>query len=72
MSLFTKIIIRQQSAQFLSTKNWKTIWRGFVFAAAIMFVFLGNTQMARAADGDLDPTFGSGGKVVTDFNNSTD
>jgi uncharacterized delta-60 repeat protein len=28
--------------------------------------------MVQAADGDLDPTFGNGGKVVTDFNNSTD
>src|SRR2546423_636525 len=72
MSQFTKIIIRQQSAQFLSTKNWKTIWRGFVFAAAIMFLFLGSQQITRAADGDLDPSFGSGGKVITDFNNSTD
>ena len=27
---------------------------------------------AVAADGDLDPTFGTGGKVVTDFNNSND
>src|SRR6266513_498901 len=72
MSLFTKIIIRQQSAEFLSTKNWKAIWRGFVFAAAIMFLFLGSQQITRAADGDLDPSFGSGGKVITDFNNSTD
>jgi hypothetical protein len=24
--------------------------------------------VAQAADGDLDPTFGSGGKVTTDFN----
>ena len=29
-------------------------------------------QTAQATDGDLDPTFGNGGKVVTDFNNSTD
>src|SRR5947208_3314162 len=72
MSLFTKIEIRQQSAQFLYTKICKAIWRGFVFAAAIMLVFSGNTQMARATDGDLDPTFGTGGRVVTDFNNSTD
>src|SRR2546430_8483184 len=50
MSLFTKIIIRQQSAQFLSTKNWKTIWRGFVFAAAIMFLFLGSQQITRRSE----------------------
>jgi uncharacterized delta-60 repeat protein len=46
--------------------------RVFILAAALVLAFLGNAQMARAADGDLDPTFGSGGKVVTDFNNSTD
>ena len=28
--------------------------------------------MARAADGDLDPTFGNGGKVLTDFANSNE
>jgi len=40
-------------------------------AAALCLLFaLG--QSALAADGDLDPSFGSGGKVMTDFNNSTD
>lgn len=29
-------------------------------------------QKARAADGDLDSTFGNGGIVTTDFNHSTD
>jgi uncharacterized delta-60 repeat protein len=29
-------------------------------------------QMAQAADGDLDPTFGTGGMVMTDINRSTD
>src|SRR5256886_2972621 len=48
------------------------IWRVFVFAMATMFVFSGSGRVAQAADGDLDPTFGNGGKVVTDFNNSTD
>ena len=41
-------------------------------AAAIMLVFSASGQMAQAADGDLDPTFGTGGKVMTDFNHSTD
>jgi len=35
-------------------------------AALLLFANLGN--IAAAADGDLDPTFGSGGKVITDFN----
>jgi len=37
-----------------------------------MLLFFGSWRIARAADGDLDPTFGNGGKVVTDFTNSTD
>ena len=34
------------------------------------FLFAGSTSIP--ADGDLDPTFGKGGVVMTDFNNSTD
>jgi uncharacterized delta-60 repeat protein len=37
-----------------------------------MLLFLASWRMAQAADGDLDLTFGIDGKVVTDFNNSTD
>ena len=47
-------------------------WRVIAFAAVSVFLFSGAGQIARAADGDLDPTFGNGGKVVTDFSNSTD
>lgn len=39
---------------------------------AVLFLLLGSRQIALAADGDLDIKFGNGGKVVTDFNNSTD
>jgi uncharacterized delta-60 repeat protein len=48
--------------------NWRIV--ALVTASALLFSAAG--QMARAADGDLDPTFGIGGKVVTDFTNSTD
>jgi hypothetical protein len=41
-------------------------------AAAIMLMFSASEQMAQAAGGDLDPTFGTGGQVTTDFNRSTD
>src|SRR5712691_9288914 len=41
-------------------------------AAAIMLVFSASGQRAQAAAGDLDPTFGSGGQVTTDFYRSTD
>ena len=40
-------------------------------AAAVMVLIL-TGQIARAADGDLDPTFGNEGKVLTDFDHSTD
>src|SRR5437660_3867080 len=41
-------------------------------AAAIMLVFSASGQRAQAAGGDLDPTFGTGGQVTTDFSHSTD
>jgi uncharacterized delta-60 repeat protein len=41
-------------------------------ATAIMLLFSAGGQLAQAADGDLDPTFGIGGQVMTDFNRSTD
>ena len=41
-------------------------------AAAIMLLFSASGQMAQAAGGDLDPTFGTGGQVTTDFSHSTD
>lgn len=43
-----------------------------VFAVAITLVSSAGGQTAHAADGDLDPTFGSAGQVTTDFNQSTD
>lgn len=40
--------------------------------AASLVLLLSHSPNALAADGDLDPSFGSGGKVTTDFNHSTD
>src|SRR5206468_1029567 len=40
-----------------------------ISAAATMLLLSGSAQ---AADGDLDPTFGTGGMVTTDLNHSTD
>jgi len=50
-------------------KPRKTLrWRGLVSVAALAAVALTYTQaVTRAADGDLDPTFGNGGKVLTGF-----
>ena len=41
-------------------------------AATILLTIFASFQTVRAADGDLDPTFGSGGQVMTDFTHSTD
>jgi uncharacterized delta-60 repeat protein len=41
-------------------------------AAAITLLFSASGQLAQAAGGDLDPTFGTGGQVTTDFSHSTD
>ncbi len=41
-------------------------------AAAMTLAILASVQTVRAADGDLDPAFGSGGTLMTDFNRSTD
>jgi uncharacterized delta-60 repeat protein len=42
------------------------------FVAAITGLVFALSHFVGAADGDLDPTFGSGGKVVTDFGNTND
>ena len=41
-------------------------------ATAIILTLFSSVQMAQAADGDLDPTFGTGGMVTTDIDHSTD
>ena len=41
-------------------------------ATAIILTLFVSVQMAQAADGDLDPTFGTGGMVMTDLDRSTD
>ena len=43
-----------------------------VVTAAIVLTWLISSQVAQAAAGDLDPTFGSAGMVTTDINRSTD
>src|SRR6266550_6615523 len=42
-----------------------------ICASAVMVLIMSG-QIAQAADGDLDPTFGTDGKVLTDFDHSTD
>jgi uncharacterized delta-60 repeat protein len=43
-----------------------------ICATAIVTTLFVSMQMAQAADGDLDPTFGTGGTLMTDIGRSTD
>src|SRR2546421_12974293 len=43
-----------------------------VICASAVMVLIMSGQIAQAVDGDLDPTFGTDGKVLTDFDHSTD
>ena len=46
--------------------------RGLILFVTAMLLLFGSWRMARAADGDLDPMFGNGGKLLTDFNSDND
>jgi uncharacterized delta-60 repeat protein len=54
------------------SKNHLINWSFSQILFLIALAFLANSQMARAADGDLDSTFGVGGKVMTNFINNDD
>jgi uncharacterized delta-60 repeat protein len=43
-----------------------------ICATAITLAFVAGGRTVLAVDGDLDPTFGTDGKVLTDFDHSTD
>src|SRR6267143_1255203 len=43
-----------------------------VICASAVMVLIMSGRIAQAVDGDLDPTFGTDGKVLTDFDHSTD
>jgi len=43
-----------------------------IYATAITLAFIVSGGTLQAVDGDLDPTFGTDGKVLTDFDHSTD
>jgi uncharacterized delta-60 repeat protein len=51
--------------------RFTTYCRAIGAIAVSLLIFL-SVQMAQAAAGDLDPTFGIGGKVMTDLQSSTD
>jgi uncharacterized delta-60 repeat protein len=62
----------QQISHWSSKPMKSSVIRHALAFLAILVLLLGSGPMALATDGDLDPTFGTGGKVTTDFNNSTD
>src|SRR5215468_504855 len=74
------ILSTGKSLRFLNTlflyadrRISRSFGRGFAIGSVvIMLVVAWNSQVAQAADGDLDPTFGNGGKVKTDFHRSND
>src|SRR5215470_11494938 len=58
-------IIQSKLCQFVS-------YRRAIGVTGIILTLFAIVQLAQAADGDLDPTFGTGGTVMTDINRSTD
>ena len=59
--------------QLTYVKPYRFVAQFFEFgAAAVILMFFAGLQIAQAADGDLDPLFGSGGMVMTDLGKSTD
>src|SRR6478609_6834138 len=61
------------SMQIIHSKLWQlaTHCRA-IGASGIILTLFASVQMAQATDGDLDPTFGTGGTLMTDLNRSTD
>jgi len=55
-----------------SKLNYRSILRRAIVTAAIVLTWFISSQVAQAAAGDLDPTFGIGGKLTTDLKRSTD
>ena len=50
----------------------RSFGRGFAIGSVAMLLVAWNPQVIQAADGALDPTFGNGGKLKTDFHRSND
>lgn len=61
--------VRNQPLRHLARRP---LIRGLAIGATAISLLCAGVQTVHAADGDLDATFGNGGKVLTDFNQSTD
>jgi len=76
----TLMLSRGESLRFLNTlflSADRRIRRSFGYrlaigSVALMLLVAWNAQVAQAADGGLDSTFGNGGRVKTDFHRSND
>ena len=72
--MFSRCEMKQQVVGSIPRRVWIPcgLWRIFAASAAMLLVFLRAGQIAWAAAGDPDPTFGSGGHVFTDFSGNSD
>lgn len=71
MKPFSERETRGRLARFISDPTGRIETVGCVFLFALIVILL-TSNSARAGDGDLDPTFGNGGKVITDFSQQSD
>jgi uncharacterized delta-60 repeat protein len=73
MKAFTDDVIRWSFAQiFLAKRKRRIGLNGCVLFFVIMLALSAALQTVRAANGDLDATFGNGGKILTDFSAAND
>ena len=50
----------------LSLAAWKCSRQFFIWAFAVLLISIASSSEVKAAAGDLDLTFGSGGKIATE------
>jgi uncharacterized delta-60 repeat protein len=75
LTLSTGKSLRFLNTLFLSADRRirRSFGRGFAIGSVVVMLLVAwNAQVAQAADGALDPTFGKGGMVKTDFHRSND
>src|SRR5206468_2951518 len=72
--MFSRCEMKQQVIGSIPRTVWIPcgLWRIFAASVAMLLVFLRAGQIAWAAAGDPDPTFGSGGHVFTDLSGNSD
>jgi uncharacterized delta-60 repeat protein len=73
-NMFSTSEIKQLAIGSMCRQIWIAcgLLRSFAVSAVMLLVLLASQQIGRCAPGDPDPTFGSGGHVVTDFSGNDD